>query len=1315
MARVLLIFFLERFVLLMKLPKKRYLLPLLGLASLLAFILTIAILLPRVLPLDSVKHDIESRVSTIAGGKITYAAARLEYAPWPQLIFRETAIEIPGKISGAIESLVVIPKLLPLLTGTIEIGKLNATRPVFRMELPAAAPGSPTEPVSLRESAGSLAALISGIGNAVKEKLVIQLASGQIELVQDTHPIFRYQHVTGDLLISPDRVTMKITGRSEEDEDITAGFNFDPAHLSGRGHLALKRFLPQKVHSLFFPHSDIQLGESRLDLSFDLIVENPEKFSGTLSGVAPLLTLYREKEAHPFREGNFNAAFVIEKDRTELSISELRIAYPALNLTGSFLSDPSTSHYQWEIGATDLNLSQAGKSARVIAGHVPLVQTLCTVLKDGWVRNLELKDSASSLSDLRKIGNLSIQGFLENGTVYIPAPDLTLTEATGWVDMRNGILEGKDLRAQLGKAKGHGTYRMEFSGEKIPFFLDTMVEADLSELPPLLHQLIENKIFKQEMTRIAEAKGSAEGRLIIDHTALRTAVTVDVSRLNLSGRYDRIPYPVTVTEGEFHYDAERIRVNKLRGHIGTSTFSGLNATVGTASPFELDIMTGRTGADMGQVHPWLNQYDTLAPYLKSYESVTGLISAKSISLKGPALHPQAWQFSLEGNVKDLRVVTPAFPSPVIFHAGSFTAGPEIIVFDRTAFETMGTKLEAQGRYTGYLKNEPSLETSLMGSLEADAAAWVRKTAGIPRELAWQSPIILEPIRISLNHQGDLSVSGAVQKPAGPAVELSLHRTPQCLTVDHLSFRDDDSDSSFSIQSENDGMDIKFIGKLDEKTLNAFFSGTPFLSGQIEGDFNARLLRSKPFLSAAKGHLYIGQLDFSKFNWPLTVHQASLAGTGNSLKISSTHLTWQGNSFLLDGEVNRFEDRLNLDLTTAVEKIDWRQLSSLIEKKTGPPEEAAVPLWRRFPISGNITVHADNFICSEKLAFRPFEGRITFAGDQLTVSVSQAKLCGLSLTGVVTHSPDHYHLDATPAATNEDLGTSLACVWGNSKIIDGRFQLDGHLSGTGNKETPLRNALSGDLAFLATQGRIHRFGFFAKIFTLLNVAGLLKGEVPELEKEGFPYKTARAIATLENGKLKIQEGEIDSSAMRIFFSGEENLSAKTHDLTIVVAPLSTVDMLVRHIPLVRSVLNKGVVIYPITATGTWENPQLNLLAPTAVGEQIWGIVLRTLKLPLTILTPVISGEKPPPRPHNPLWMKNMIKVSSRPPAGQNAQRICHSSAPHPWENNRPEAHGSSDDSEGNRSTSPCGRTFCRCSCNWTSSFVDHTPFSPPLFS
>jgi hypothetical protein len=1210
----------------MKLPRKRYLLPLLGLAGLLIFFVTGAILLPRILPLDSVKRDIESRVSDLAGGKITYTDAILKYAPRPQLIFRNSTIEIPGKISGTIDSLVVIPKLIPLLTGNIEIGRLSAAMPILRIELPPDTPETAPRSFSPRDSAGAFAAMISGISNSVKEKLVIRLEKGRIELVKGTQPVLAYRDIDGELRFSPHRIRMKITGGSGQDEKIAFGFDFDPARFSGKSHLELKRFLPQEVHQFLFPHTDLHFGESRMDLKLDLIAENPEKLSGTISGALPLLTLTRGEETQSFRDGSLTATFVIEKDRTELSVSGFHLAYPALNLTGSFLSDITTAEHRWEIAATDLNLSEAGKGALFLMGHAPLVQTLCAVLKEGWVRKIEVKDSAASRADLRKAGNLSIHGFLDKGTVYIPTPDLTLTEATGWVDVHNGILEGKDLRAQLGKAKGHGSYRMALSGEKTPFFLDTMAEAELSELPPLLHRLIDNKIFKHEMTGIADAKGAAEGRLIIDHTHQGTAVKVDVSRFNLTGRYSRIPYPVTVTDGEFHYDAGAVRVEKLRGSIGSSGFSGLNAHIGTSSPFQLDITSGPLGADMAQIHPWLTQYDTIAPHLKPYESVTGLISAKSIVLKGPALHPWNWRFSLQGDVKDLRVLTPAFPSPVTVRSGSFAADPETLVFDHATFETMDTTLQAQGRYAGYLKTGKQLETALTGALGAEAAAWVREKTGIPPGLAWQSPILLAPIRLRFNQQGELFVSGALRRPNGPAVELTLARTPERLTVEHLNFRDDDSDGTFSLRSENDITDLRFIGKLNEKTLNAFFTGTPFLSGHIEGDFSARFLRSKPFLSTAKGHLYLEQLDFSKFGWPLTIHQASLAGTGNGLKISSTRLTWQGNLFLLDGEMDRFEQGLNLDLTAAVEKIDWPRLSTLLDSKPGSSEEKTLPPWRQFPLNGKVMFHANDFVISEKLAFRPFEALVSFAGNQVNVSVSQAKLCGLSMTGTVSYSPDHYQLNANPTATDEDLAAGLACVWGNSKIIDGRFQIDGHLSGRGNKEIRLMDTLTGEMSFSATQGRIHRFGFFAKLFTFLNVAGLLKGEVPDLEREGFPYKTARATATLENGKLKITEGEIDSSAMRIFFSGEENLSAKTHDLTIVVAPLSTVDMLVRNIPLVRSILDKGVLIYPITATGTWENPQLNLLAPTAVGEQIWGIVLRTLKLPFNILKPVISGEK-----------------------------------------------------------------------------------------
>lgn len=1197
-----------------------------GLAGLLILITAFAMLLPRLLPLDSVKRDIESRVSGLVGGQITYADVRLAYAPWPQLVFRNSVLEIPGKMSGAIDSLVVVPRLFPLLTGNIEIAGLSATGPHLRIELSPEGPETPSRTLSLRDSARAFAAAISGISDAVKEKLVIRLTGGRIDLAPAGQPVLSCRDIDAELRFSPNRVRMELAGGSEDDETIAFSLDFDPARFSGKSRLELKRFLPEKVHSLLIPHKDLHFGESRMDLKLALIAENPEKLSGTLSGTLALLTLSRGEETHPFQNGSFQAAFSIEKDRTEIFVSELRSAHPALNLTGGFLSDESASTHRWEIAATDLDLSDAGKTARFLSRDAPLAQTLGTVLKDGRVRNITVKDEASSLSDLKKVKNLSIHGFLEKGTVYIPAPDLTLTEATGWVDVDNGILEGKDLRARLGKAKGHGTYRMDLGGEKTSFFLDASVEAEINELPPLLQRLVGNKVFTQEIRGVADASGSAEGRLIIDHTGEKTAVTVAVSRFDLTGRYSRIPYPISVSEGAFHYDADGVRIEKLKGRIGTSAFTGLNARIGTSPPFQLDISSGPIGTDMAQIHPWLMQYDALIPHLKPFKSAAGLLSANALWLKGPALHPRDWQFSLTGEVKDLRVSPPVFPSPITVRSGSFTADTETLAFERTTLEAMDTTLQVEGRHDGYLKAGKTLEMTLTGALGKKGAAWVREKAQIPPGLAWQSPILLAPIRLNVNPQGDISVSGAIDRPNGPSMELTLSRTPQCLTIEQLSFRDDDSDATLSVQSGNDIIELGFTGKLHEKTLNAFFMGTPFLTGHIEGDFRSRFLRSKPYLAAAKGHLYLGQLDFSKFDCPLTIHQASVAGNGTGVQISSARLTWRGSSFLVDGAVNRFQEGLKLDLSTAVEKIDWPHLSNLLADKKGAPGENTQPVWRKFPLYGNVKVHADQFIYSEKLTFRPFEGLVTLAEDQVTVSISQAKLCGLSLTGVIRHSTDHFQLEAKPVARDEDLAAGLACVWGSSKIIDGRFELDGQISGAGTRKAPLIDALSGEFTFSAAQGRIHRFGFFAKIFALLNVAGMLQGEVPDLDREGFPYKTARATATLENGKLKIKEGEIDSNAMRIFFSGEEDLSSKTHDLTIVVAPLSTVDMLVRNIPLVRNILDKGVVIYPITATGTWENPQLNLLAPTAVGEQIWGIVLRTLKLPLNILKPVISGEK-----------------------------------------------------------------------------------------
>ena len=118
----------------------------------------------------------------------------------------------------------------------------------------------------------------------------------------------------------------------------------------------------------------------------------------------------------------------------------------------------------------------------------------------------------------------------------------------------------------------------------------------------------------------------------------------------------------------------------------------------------------------------------------------------------------------------------------------------------------------------------------------------------------------------------------------------------------------------------------------------------------------------------------------------------------------------------------------------------------------------------------------------------------------------------------------------------------------------------------------------------------------------------------------------ANAAFEDGKLIISEGTIDSPSMGIACAGKIKLVKKKMDLTVLVAPFKTVDRIVKHIPLVGNILGGTLVSLPFRATGNLDDPDVIPLSPTAVGSGLLGILERTLKLPITIIQPVLPKPK-----------------------------------------------------------------------------------------
>ena len=101
--------------------------------------------------------------------------------------------------------------------------------------------------------------------------------------------------------------------------------------------------------------------------------------------------------------------------------------------------------------------------------------------------------------------------------------------------------------------------------------------------------------------------------------------------------------------------------------------------------------------------------------------------------------------------------------------------------------------------------------------------------------------------------------------------------------------------------------------------------------------------------------------------------------------------------------------------------------------------------------------------------------------------------------------------------------------------------------------------------------------------------------------------------------------MDAPSMGIAATGEVDFMNRTEDLTVLVSPFGTVDAVVRKIPILRYILAGTLVTIPVAVRGDLSDPKVTPLDPAAVGEELLGIVGRTLKVPFRVISPILPGE------------------------------------------------------------------------------------------
>ena len=753
--------------------------------------------------------------------------------------------------------------------------------------------------------------------------------------------------------------------------------------------------------------------------------------------------------------------------------------------------------------------------------------------------------------------------------------------------------------------------------------MDCDVVADLKDLPSTLKQLVPNNIFKQEMANITSAEGKALGKLVIKRTGAPIDVEVDVSSFDLKGAYTRIPFPIRLEGGTFIYRKNGIRLQDIGGKIGASTLAELNAALDWEKALTLTIPSGNATLDTDELFPWLMSYGKVQGGSKYIQAMEGRTTIKKMTFKGPLFSPKNWQYSFSAKVDNLQVQLPLFPKPILCHGGGLIIEPNICYFDNAHITALEASARMVGAFSGYMEGNKALDAYFYdGKLSKDMSIWLQHNAGMVNDCKWHPPLSVSSMHLVWQEEKGFEVGMQASSGGDLFISLDLSKNDDELYLKQLSIRDAQSNADICFFQGKEEINITFDGKLAAITLDRLLLKNRLLSGTLQGDCNMQFFQASPEQSTVYGKLHLDGLQFYKFGWPFQIEQLSLEGQQHRMNISQARIIWEDSLLFIAGTVAQYQKGLKLDMQLIADRFDWQEINEAFQSLKQTRSNAEWPL----DLYGTLKASAGTFEYSDTVTLGPFETSLYFNKDELTATLTKAQLCGIAIPGTIRISPDTINVSLRPVAENQNLTEPFSCFGNGNVFMDGRFSITSNLNAEAKKGAPIAPACAGDIIFTAKEGRIYKLSLLSKVFTLLNVAELVTGEFPSLDKEGFPYKNAQVKGTFKNGVLELKEGLIDGPAMKIFFHGKENYLEKTHNITIVVAPLKTLDMLLEKIPVVSDVLNKGAVIYPVKVTGSWDNPKLQPVSAGAVGMEVLGIIGRTLNLPVTLIKKFLPGDK-----------------------------------------------------------------------------------------
>ena len=254
---------------------------------------------------------------------------------------------------------------------------------------------------------------------------------------------------------------------------------------------------------------------------------------------------------------------------------------------------------------------------------------------------------------------------------------------------------------------------------------------------------------------------------------------------------------------------------------------------------------------------------------------------------------------------------------------------------------------------------------------------------------------------------------------------------------------------------------------------------------------------------------------------------------------------------------------------------------------------------------------------KQLTFNNIDSQIFLKKNHSQIMLNKALLCDLKAKGSINITTKKLIADIPfKAYKNDNIQDLFTCLLGKNGFMDGQYSFTGHLKANTLKKNFL-NKIYGNLTLNAHKGRIYKLTLLSRILSILNVSKFFKGKIPDVTQNGFAYNKIIVEAQIKDSIIYLKKAIIDGQDMALIFSGWIDPLKDTLDLTCLVAPFKTIDLIIKKIPIVSTLLGGRLVSVPLKASGKLSDPVVILLHPSAVGEGLITMMSDILKTPVKL--------------------------------------------------------------------------------------------------